>query len=65
MHVKAVLGHKDIRTTIRYVHLFESMPNDDYHCSTAKNINEATHIIENGFEYVTEIDGIKLFRKRK
>ena len=65
MHVSTVLGHKDIRTTIRYVHLFESMTNDDYHCSTAKNIKEATHLIENGFEYVTEMDGIKLFRKRK
>jgi hypothetical protein len=27
--------------------------------------NEAEVLIEQGFEYVTEIDGIKLFRKRK
>lgn len=65
MHVKALLGHKDIRTTVRYVHLFESMSNDEYHCSTAKNVKEATHLIENGFEYVAEIDGTMLFRKRK
>jgi integrase len=65
MHVKALLGHKDIRTTVRYVHLFESMSNDEYHCSTAKNFKEATNLIENGFEYITEMDGLKLFRKRK
>jgi len=64
-HVKETLRHKDIRTTARYIHLFENIEGDEYHCSTAKDIKEATNLIENGFEYVTEIDGIKLFRKRK
>jgi hypothetical protein len=27
--------------------------------------NETRKLIELGFEYVTEIDGVKLFRKRK
>lgn len=36
-----------------------------YTCKTATNIKEATQLIENGFEYITEIDEIKLFRKRK
>jgi hypothetical protein len=26
---------------------------------------EAKVLIESGFEYVTEVDGVKLFRKRK
>jgi hypothetical protein len=29
------------------------------------NAKEAMQLIENGFEYVTEIEGVKLFRKRK
>jgi len=33
--------------------------------ATAKNLQEATQLIENGFEYVTEMDRTKLFRKRK
>jgi hypothetical protein len=41
------------------------MPNDEYHCKTTKDVKEATQLIENGFEYITEIDGTKLFRKRK
>jgi hypothetical protein len=31
----------------------------------AKNLKEACQLIESGFEYVTEIEGAKLFRKRK
>jgi integrase len=65
LHVKALLGHKDLRTTLRYTQLLEALASDEYHCSTAKDIKEATNLIENGFEYVTEIDGLKLFRKRK
>jgi len=28
-------------------------------------VEEAKALIESGFEYVTEMDGVKLFRKRK
>jgi integrase len=65
LHVKARLGHKDLRTTLRYTQLLEALANDEYHCKTATNVKEASQLIENGFEYVTEIDGTKLFRKRK
>jgi len=65
LHVKALLGHKDLRTTLRYTQLLDNLPNDEYHCKTANNVKEATNLIENGFEYVAEKDGIMLFRKRK
>jgi len=65
LHVKALLGHKDLRTTLRYTQLLETLETEEYHCKTATNIKEATQLIENGFTYVTEIDGTKLFRKRK
>jgi len=32
---------------------------------TAKKLEQATQLIEHGFEYITEIDGTKVFRKRK
>jgi integrase len=64
LYVKNMLGHKDLRSTLRYVQLI-SFPNDEFYCATAKDINEAKQLIEQGFEYVTEIDGVKLFRKRK
>jgi integrase len=65
LYIKQLLGHKDLRTTLRYTQLLENLGNDEYHCKTAKTINEATLLIESGFEYVTEIEGIKLFKKRK
>jgi hypothetical protein len=38
---------------------------DEYTCKTAKTAKEAQDLIENGFEYVTEMDGLRIFRKRK
>jgi integrase len=64
LYVKNMLGHKDLRSTLRYVQLI-SFPSDEFYCATAKDVNEAKQLIEQGFEYVTEIDGVKLFRKRK
>lgn len=63
LYIKQLLGHKDLRTTLRYTQLLENLGNDEYHCRTAKSIQEATQLIENGFQYVTEIDGAKLFKK--
>jgi hypothetical protein len=38
---------------------------EEYTCKTAANVKEATDLIEHGFQYITEMDGLKLFRKRK
>jgi len=42
-----------------------SNPNSEYLVKTAKTSEEAKKLIEKGFEYVTEIDGQMLFKKRK
>ncbi len=64
LHVKRLLGHKDLRTTLRYTQLIE-IEGDEFHFAAAKTIQEAQKLIEEGFEYVTEMESIKLFRKRK
>lgn len=38
---------------------------DEYHSAVVKTIDEAKQLIEHGFEYVVDIEGAKLFRKRK
>ena len=38
---------------------------DEFICKVAKNVDEATQRIESGFDYVTDIDGYKPFKKRK
>ncbi len=62
--VQRTLGHKDIRNTLVYTHLID-FNDDDYACKGARSLEEASKLIEAGFEYVTEIDNTKLFRKRK
>ena len=64
LYVKHILGHKRLENTEIYTHLIE-FENEEYHSATAKTIEEAKQLIESGFEYVTDIEGIKLFRKRK
>jgi hypothetical protein len=41
---------------------FES---DEYHTATSKSLKEDENLLKAGFEYVTERDGIKIYRKRK
>jgi hypothetical protein len=59
------MGHKKIETTLVYTQLLQFERDENYKCKIAKNINEATQLIESGFEYITEMEGTKLFRKRK
>ncbi|MDH5374953.1 MAG: tyrosine-type recombinase/integrase [Candidatus Bathyarchaeota archaeon] len=63
--VKQRLGHKKLETTMFYTQLIHYNEEEEYTCKAATNIKEATELIENGFQYVTEMDGLKLFRKRK
>ena len=63
-HVQQILGHKRLENTDIYTHLIE-FEDDQYHSAIAKTLDEARQLIETGFEYVTEMDGTKLFRKRK
>jgi len=64
LHVKEKLGHKSITSTLTYTHLvnFES---DEYHTATSKSLERDEELLKAGFEYVTERDGIKIYRKRK
>lgn len=65
LYVKQQMGHRRLETTLVYTQLLDIDEEEEYTCRTATNIKQATELIENGFEYVTEIDGLKVFRKRK
>jgi integrase/transposase-like protein len=62
--VKRLLGHKRIQNTMKYIHMIH-FKDDEFEVATASTIEEAKKIITAGFEYVTEMRGIKLFRKPK
>ena len=62
--VKSKLGHKRIETTLIYTQLID-FKGEEYYSAIAKTVKEARALIEEGYEYVCEIEGVKLFRKRK
>jgi len=68
IHVKTILGHKNINNTMIYIHLeamlFTSNA-DDFHVRVTATPKEIVKLLEAGFEYVCDHDGAKFFRKRK
>ena len=58
------LGHKNIKNTLRYVHLID-FDKEEYLVKATGDVGEAKILLEQGYEYVCEMDNIKLFRKRK
>ncbi len=66
--VAKLLGHKHTMTTEIYINMEKmafNVTSDEYTVKVATTLDEACKFLEVGFEYVTEIDGNKLFRKRK
>jgi len=64
LHVMQLLGHRNIKNTLVYTHLV-NWESDDYVCKVAKTVKEAQELVEAGFDYVCDVEGCKLFRKRK
>jgi len=64
LYVKHLLGHKNINNTMLYTQLI-SFQGDEYSSAVAKTLDEARKLVESGFDYVTDVDYFKLFRKRK
>ena len=68
LHVQQLLGHKKIDSTLIYVNLESAIfqtENDNFHVKTAETSEEITRLLEVGFEYVCEKDGLIYLRKRK
>jgi site-specific recombinase XerD len=64
LYVMRMLGHKSIQNTLVYTQMVQ-FKKEEYISATANTIEDAQKLVEAGFEYVTEIDCVKLFRKRK
>jgi len=66
--VMKLLGHHSLRTTLIYIDLEKAIfreTNDEFTVRVADDLDEACKLLEVGFEYVTDMQGKKLFRKRK
>lgn len=60
--------HKDMKCVMKYVHyekiIYQASENDGWTVRSAKTAEEGMELLKVGFDYVTDFDGIKLFRKR-
>jgi hypothetical protein len=64
LFTKEVMGWKKLETALFYLQNL-SFGSDEFHVCVARSLEEACRLVEQGFEYVTEVDGAKIFRKRK
>jgi len=67
-YVTEFLGHTSLQHTKKYVQLERALfkdVDDSYICKVVNAVEEASGLIEVGFEYVNEINGSHLYRKRK
>ena len=59
------LRHKRLETTMHYLRAIVLNGEEEYICKTATTPQEATQLIEQGFQHADIIDGIHLYQKRK
>jgi hypothetical protein len=67
-HVKRLLGHHNLQSTEIYINMEQALFTDnpqDFHVKVAKNLDEACKLMEVGFKFHVEMEGKKIFRKRK
>jgi len=66
LYVKEYMGHRSISSTLKYIHLSNTLDETgEYICKAARTVKQAKELIEQGFEYVCEIENVKLFKKLK
>jgi integrase len=67
--VQMFARHKDMKSTLRYIHyaeiVYQRRDKNEWTVRAAKTVEEASELVSVGFEYVTEVEGFKLFKKRK
>jgi len=64
LHVMKLLGHRNIMHTLIHTDLVD-FGSEEYVCKAANTVEDATALVEDGFDCVCEVDGVKIFHKRK
>ena len=49
---------------MKYTQLIDAKESDNFVCKVARTVEEAAGLIEKGFEYLTDLDGVRLLRRR-
>ncbi len=64
LHVKRLLGHRRLDSTLIYTQLV-SFEEDEYYVKVAKTVEEACELAKVGYDYFTTIDDVQIFKKKK
>ncbi len=62
--VKKLLGHKRVENSMKYIGMI-NFKDDEFEVTTATTVEEAKKALSAGFNYVTEKNGIMLFKRPK
>ena len=68
LYVMQYLGHRKMDSTLLYIQLDQALfreASDEFTVKVAKTQKEIEELLEVGFTYVCEKDGLLYFRKRK
>ena len=68
VHVKTVLGHKSITSTMVYINLESALyleTDDTFTCKVAHDEKEEIQLIEAGFTHINNRNGLAFYKKRK
>jgi integrase len=63
--VMRLLGHKNIKNTMIYMHTLPLQEDDAYVSKVARTVEETCELVELGFEYVCDMENARIFKKRK
>jgi len=62
--LKKLLGHKRIENSMKYIGMI-NFKTDEFEVTTATTVEDAKIALSAGFDYVTEKQGIMLFKRPK
>jgi integrase len=65
LFVQRQIGHRSLSNTIRYTRMVNFDAEDAFVSKVATSQKEITELIETGFEFILQKDGLAYFRKRK
>ena len=65
LHVMQLLSHRFINNTLIYTQLISFQEEDSFVSKVPATVAKACRLVEEGFEYVCDYNGNKVFRKRK
>lgn len=64
--VKQKMGHRRLEQTMTYIHtIADGFDDNDFITAIAKTVEEACKLIEEGYDFVQDFNGIKIYKKRK